>query len=102
MRYLFVIAGLALFALGCAQSATEPAADPVVMTVNHHCPIMGGEVTADGGKTEWNGKTIGFCCSDCAPKWEALSDEQKTEKLAAADEAGADHGDHSHGEHDHS
>ncbi|RCS47680.1 hypothetical protein DTL42_14270 [Bremerella cremea] len=61
---------------------------------------MGGEVVADGGRTEWNGTTVGFCCPDCLPKWDALSDEETTEKLASA---GHDHADtRPHGEHDHS
>lgn len=60
--------------------------------VNEVCPIMGGKVTSDGGTAEWDGKLIGFCCPECKPKWEMLSDEEKSEKLAAA-AGNAEHGD---------
>lgn len=63
------------------KSTTEVQASPV----NAICPIMGGEVAEDGGSTTWEGKLIGFCCPSCEPKWQKLSDEEKAEKLAAAD-----------------
>ena len=28
-------------------------------------------------------KTVGFCCPGCIEKWDALTDAEKTEKLAA-------------------
>ncbi len=101
MRYLLASIVLMGLVVGCAQSSTEPSSDTsTAATANMHCPIMGGEVTADGGRSDWNGSTIGFCCPDCKPKWEALSDQEKAEKLAAADQAGTDS--HDHGGHDHS
>ena len=80
---------------------------PVVM-VNQTCPLMGGDVDP-AITTEWNGKTVGFCCAKCIPEWNEMTEEQKAEKLAAA-EAGEtendmhmdhDHGDHDHGDMDH-
>lgn len=64
-------------------------------------------MTDDGGRTEFDGKTIGFCCPGCIEQWNALSDEQKAEKLSAADKkdvpSDADQADHSthedHAEH---
>ena len=49
---------------GCgAGSAESSEADEVVNTI---CPVMGGEVSKDTSyKTEYNGKTIGFCCPGC-------------------------------------
>jgi len=81
------------------NKATETADTTPVNTV---CPIMGGEVTPEGGWTLRQGKTVGFCCEGCNPKWEKLSDEEKAKKLAASakgsDEYGhTDHGsDHKH------
>ncbi|QDT66644.1 HMG-box domain-containing protein [Calycomorphotria hydatis] len=69
------------------SAAVEAATEPV----NKHCPIMGGEVTANGGRVEWKGKTVGFCCPGCIPKWNALSDEEKEKKLAEADKSGSEH-----------
>ena len=92
MRNFFFATVLAALAAGCTISSTDAAPEATAQaTVNDHCPIMGGDVTSKGGTAEWNGKTIGFCCPGCAPKWEALSDEQKAEKLAAADSAEGDH-----------
>tara|TARA_R110002072_G_scaffold302603_1_gene486653 strand:- start:117822 stop:118190 length:369 start_codon:yes stop_codon:yes gene_type:complete len=75
---------------GCNQSALNDAADASVQpatatpVVNQFCPIMGGTVSEEGGTVEWNSKAIGFCCGGCDAKWQALSDEGKAEKLAAA------------------
>jgi len=86
--------------VGCNQSVPNDSAetaDASAQTVNEVCPIMGGKVTAEGGTVEWNGKTIGFCCDGCEEKWEALTDHEKTEKLAAAQtkvNEDAPHGDH--------
>jgi len=87
---------------GCGETAdvsedtasTDVDSSAVLAAVNEHCPIMGSEVTDDGGRTDWNGQTIGFCCPGCIDEWNALSDEDKTAKLAAAEEG-------SHDEHDH-
>ena len=70
---------------------------PVLVSVNKHCPIMGGEVTEEGGQIGWNGNTVGFCCPGCIDKWIALSEDDKAAKLASADK---EHGDHEHGDTD--
>lgn len=111
MRTLVFFSLMAMVSIitGCAEStdsaaeatpavtdtATDPAAAEVSSEpVNANCPIMGHPIAADGGSTTWNGKTIGFCCEGCAPKFDALSDEEKAAKLAAADSGDhADHGD---------
>ena len=64
---------------GCTQPSAREA--NVVLT-NTVCPITGQPASPDV-TTEWDGKTVGFCCSDCLPEWETLSDEQKTDKLAS-------------------
>ena len=89
------------FAVGCGspvaeQNQTEPA--PTVVLANTVCPIMGDAVNEEL-TTIWNGKTIGFCCAECLPEWNKLSDDEKSEKLASA--GTESHGDHDHGEHTH-
>lgn len=98
---------------GCSQPSdtttteTSPAdadaTSSVSTTMNEYCPIMGSEVTEDGGRTEWNGQMVGFCCPGCIEKFEALSDDEKAAALAKAEaeHAGHNHGDHDHGNHDH-
>lgn len=85
--------------VGCTEQPVESTAS--AEPVNDHCPIMGGDVTAEGGTVEWDGKTVGFCCPQCIDKWTALSDEEKTDALAHAGEEDSehDHGDHSHEDH---
>ena len=82
------------------SEALSPEVTPVSFA-NDKCPIMGGkpkaELTAD-----WDGKTIGFCCEGCPEKWAKLSEQERTEKFAAAaadSGAHAEHGDHKHAEH---
>jgi len=103
-------AGLLALAAGCAVE-TEPApladaeasatAEPAAL-VNDTCPLMGGD--ADPAvTTDWNGKTVGFCCAQCIPEWKELSDEEKAEKLAAARAGQTENvmeGDHDHADHD--
>lgn len=101
MRYFIASLFLTGLVVGCAASSGDATSETTsTAAVNDHCPIMGGEVTAKGGSTEWNDKTIGFCCPGCEPKWEALSDEEKAQHLAAADEAS--HDSHDHAAHEHS
>ena len=93
--------------VGCTQeqpieTVDNDTASTTVAASNAHCPIMGGEVTDDGGRFDWNDKTIGFCCPGCIEKFEALSDEEKAAALAKADaeHKGHDQGAHDHGNHD--
>ena len=37
---------------------------------------------ADGGTTEFQGHTIGFCCQNCVGKFEAMTDADKAAALA--------------------
>ena len=96
MRYLiFSLLSLSLAVLiGCTQEgtpSTNSEAATTLNTINEHCPIMGGDVTAEGGTVEWNGETVGFCCDGCSEKWQALSEEEKKAALAKAEEAHESH-----------
>lgn len=91
---LFVLSGVAL--MGCTQegATTESATTETSASaeaINEHCPIMGSDVTAEGGTVEWNEQTVGFCCDGCSEKWQALSEDEKKEALAKAEEGHADH-----------
>ena len=99
---LALLAGLAIFA-GCTSSTPttdneSPSSETVVAAVNANCPIMGNPVKDNGGRSDWNGQTIGFCCPKCIDKWEALSEEEKTSHLTEADNA-ADSGHEGHADH---
>ena len=49
--------------------------------VNTKCPIMGDPIDS-AVFTEHMGKKVGFCCKDCIPKWNKLSEAEKMKKLA--------------------
>ena len=50
--------------------------------VNAMCPIGKEPVEDDGGRTEYKGKTIGFCCPGCIEKFEAWDEAKKDEFVA--------------------
>lgn len=62
----------------CCAKKAETASAPV----NAKCPFSGlavdAAVTASSG-----GTTVAFCCDDCKVKWETLSDDEKSKKLAS-------------------
>ena len=63
--------------------------------INSHCPIMGNPVKDNGGRTTWNGDTIGFCCPKCIDEWDSLAEEEKQTQLTnAANHDDGDHGGH--------
>ena len=108
--WLFVPLLCAALLTGCNQSdSTGTSGNPdvqsgqtagstavLVKTANTVCPLMGGDVTSDGGTAEWNGKLIGFCCPECVPEWEKLPEEEKAKKLAVAQSDAGNPTAHSH------
>jgi len=85
-----VVAAIALSAGLSACSTDEqagahdgPGSMTQVSTVNTKCPMMGGDVDP-AYTTDFNGKTVGFCCKGCAGKFNKLSDTAKAELLAAS------------------
>jgi hypothetical protein len=72
---------------GKAPASAPTATAPAAKAVNTVCPIEGGKV--DPAKVpaeltrEFKGQKVGFCCPDCLPVWDKLSDAEKEAKLAA-------------------
>lgn len=91
------IIGPALLFCACLGCQGEPPAEPeveemvVAVPDNTICPIMGGPVKASPktATVTWQGKTIGFCCPPCEPKWNKLTDTERAEHLAQAEAKGA-------------
>ncbi len=86
---LTLLAGLTLCLVGCGDETPEPPEGPkTVAVVNGRCPMMGDKLNqaavSESQIREFNGQKVGFCCPPCMPKWDALSEEEKTTKLAAA------------------
>jgi len=102
---LFVVTAL----VGCSSDDGGETAAPAVEVnlVNTHCPIMGHEVTDDGGRTDYNGGTVGFCCPGCVDSFNELDADAKEDALATKgkgiieEDEGHEHGDgHDHAEED--
>ncbi len=79
----FVLAGAVAVIAGCsdnkASSGATAQASPSVM--NSKCPFSGHGVAA-GATADYKGKTVGFCCKDCATKWAGMSDADRDAALA--------------------
>lgn len=82
-----LLLSVATFSLGVACS-TQTQESEAVVTFNSKCPGMGEDVDPAGETYDWNGKTIGFCCEGCLPKFAKLSDVEKTAALAKAEAGG--------------
>ena len=85
MKHALVIALVVMTALvGCNSDEGGETAAPTVEVnlVNTHCPIMGHEVTDDGGRTDYKEGTVGFCCPGCIDTFNALDDAAKDKALA--------------------
>ena len=79
MRALNLVFFFAIsIALGGCSKSQAPSA------VNKICPIMGNPVKASGGSVTWKVSKVGFCCPQCIDDWNALSESNKTSKLANA------------------
>lgn len=57
-----------------ASTAATPATAPAATTVNSVCAICGMQVDPTLPTLEYQGKTIGFGCKMCAPKFKADPD----------------------------
>ena len=63
-----------------APGATPPTAPATGVIVNTKCPMMGEDI--DPTLTvNYKGMRVAFCCKDCIPDWEKLSEAEKDAKL---------------------
>ena len=69
--------------------------------VNSKCPIWGTHIEPDKVTEDlirqYKGQRVAFCCADCPPAWDKLSDTQKDAKLAKVkSEPVEEHSEHKH------
>ena len=66
MKKNLIVIALVIFCFSsfsfAVEAVKEVKEDEVVNSV---CPVMGGEVDNNSAKLEYDGKVIGFCCTDC-------------------------------------
>ncbi len=63
---------------GDSAQAAKGSSEPV----NKFCPIGKEAVEADGGRTQYKGNTVGFCCPGCIKKFKAWDESKKDEFIA--------------------
>jgi len=62
----------------------------LVKVGNMRCPIAPDDEVGDNGMVDaeltrpYNGQTIGFCCPNCPPIWDKMSDQKKAAALKNA------------------
>ncbi len=74
---------------GCKKEEPAAGGGGVTTYANTKCPIMLSSVIDPGKVTaalvkDFKGEKVALCCGQCPPKWDELSDAEKTAKLAAA------------------
>ena len=93
LRDMFSVVAVATLALlwlgGCGPSKTGDMAvgnSPAGQTANLVCPMTGKVVAVGtaGATRTFDGKVVGFCCTNCPAEWDKLSEADKKAKLSAA------------------
>ena len=86
---VLVVSALGALVVGCKDD--KPAQTPgtgAPVFANTHCPIMGTAIVPEKVPAslirQYKGQKVAFCCAGCPAAWDALTDEQKDAKLAAA------------------
>ena len=71
-----------------AAAGPADAAQAADVPVNVRCPMMGTKLDPANVpshlKRQFEGRTVGFCCSGCPDAWDKLTPEQRRERLRAA------------------
>lgn len=67
---------------GCASGSKDASAS---RPVNRMCPVMPEHDVPDSMAVTvvWKGKTVAFCCEDCAETWDKMSTAEKDRAVAA-------------------
>lgn len=68
--------GALLFAADASNPSTQPSSQPTTQPINKFCAVEQDNPIDPAVKTvEYKGKTIGFCCEMCIPKFETEPDK---------------------------
>ena len=65
----------------CCKEGEKSACTITTATANSMCVMAGGPVNPSV-TSEFKGTKVGFCCAGCQTKFNAMSDADKTTKLA--------------------
>lgn len=76
----FAAATLALS--GCCSNCDKQCDDKGMKAMNTECPISHEKLEASVVTSEWNGKSVAFCCAGCKGKFDKMSDADKAACMA--------------------
>ena len=60
--------------------------EAVQPTVNRICPMDSGHVDPNAPKRGFRGEVLGFCCEHCATQWDALTEQDRCDRLVEVDD----------------
>lgn len=90
MKYQTFIRGALFLSLaatamaGCGKSGGSSSGASASNAINANCPVMSkNPVSSKVATVQYNGFTIGFCCSECIEEWNNWTDEKKSEFVKA-------------------
>lgn len=78
-----------------AMAKTAPGETMLVKVGNTRCPIAPEDPVGDNGMVDaeltrpYKGQTVGFCCPNCLPIWDKMSDAKKDAALKNATGTGS-------------
>ena len=81
------VLGVVAYAALAVDEKPPTTTQPAIKVVNVKCPITGNpldpaKLTKDLTR-EFKGQLVGFCCPNCPPIWDKLTDVEKEAKLKA-------------------
>ena len=83
-----ITAGLFLLGASChSTSNSSGTSSSAQAAMNAKCPMSGEELDAQSPTEAYKGQNVGFCCTKCMKRWDALPDADKNAKLDAAGKA---------------
>jgi nitrous oxide reductase accessory protein NosL len=86
MRKMLALAVIVVFAAGAAYAGPKNKTQkPAKLTEVVVCPITGNKVEGKGGGTTvYKNYRVHFCCDDCKPAFNTLTDAEKERKIKIA------------------
>ncbi|HLQ36519.1 MAG TPA: hypothetical protein VK348_01870 [Planctomycetota bacterium] len=85
-----ITAGLFLLGASChhtSNTSSTSSSSSAQAAMNARCPMSGEELDAQSPTEAYKGQNVGFCCTKCMAKWDALPDADKKAKLDDAGKA---------------
>ena len=84
LRSAVVTTAFLLFAACAGTSNTATTSSNASAAMNPRCPISGDALDGSSPTTQFQGKTVGFCCNNCIKKFDGMDAADKQAKVTGA------------------